>query len=85
MQSKKELVYLDDVRRAILRTNPSVAFCLNGLKPVDAAEVVHSEWVFNKDGSATCKHCHRTTKNAWDYDSSLNFCPDCGADMRRVW
>ena len=38
MQNKKPLVYLDDVRRAVLQTNPSAAFCLNRLKPVDAVE-----------------------------------------------
>ncbi len=82
MQNKK-LVYLDDVRRAVLQTNPSAAFCLNRVKPVDAVEVIHSEWIFNKDGSGTCKNCHRTTKNAWHQDGWMNFCPDCGADMRR--
>lgn len=49
---------------------------------VDAVEVVHGQWILNDDGSGTCKHCHRTTKNCWDYDSWMNYCPNCGADMR---
>lgn len=41
-----------------------------------------SEWILNRNGSATCKKCRRTTLNAWDFDHSFNFCPHCGADMR---
>lgn len=48
---------------------------------VDAVEVVHSAWVLNDDGSGTCKHCHITTKNCWDYDNWMNYCPNCGARM----
>lgn len=40
------------------------------------------EWLMNRDGSCTCKRCRRTTKDAWDFDSWMNFCPNCGADMR---
>lgn len=49
--------------------------------PVDVREVVHSSWILNDDGSGTCKNCHRTTKNCWDYDSWMNYCPKCGAKM----
>lgn len=45
------------------------------------AEINHSAWTFNKDGSGTCQHCHRTTKNVWDYDSWMRYCPDCGSKM----
>ena len=48
---------------------------------VDAIPVVHSMWVFNKGGSGTCQNCHRTTKNVWDYDTWMRYCPDCGAKM----
>jgi hypothetical protein len=41
-----------------------------------------SEWKLNRNGSATCKKCRRTTKDAWDFDRWMNFCPSCGADMR---
>lgn len=41
------------------------------------------EWMLNDNGSATCKRCRRTTKDAWDFDSWMNFCPNCGADMRK--
>ena len=41
------------------------------------------EWLMNRDGSCTCKRCRRTTKDAWDFDRWMNFCPNCGADMRK--
>jgi hypothetical protein len=55
--------------------------CIDNAPTVDAVEVVHSEWILNGDGSGTCKHCHRTTKNCWDYDTWMNYCPGCGAKM----
>lgn len=62
----KEAVDVDDIDDA-----PSI----------DAVEVVHSMWILNDDGSGTCKNCHRTTRNCWDYDSWMNYCPNCGAQM----
>ena len=41
------------------------------------------EWLMNRDGSCTCKRCRRTTKDAWDFDGWMSFCPNCGADMRK--
>ena len=55
---------------------------IDKLPTVDAVEVVHSSWILNNDGSGTCKNCHRTTKDCWDYDRWMNYCPNCGADMR---
>lgn len=63
---------------------PADCFIYNVLEnstTVDAVEVIHSTWTFNKDGSGTCQNCHRTTKNAWDYDSWMRYCPNCGAKM----
>lgn len=36
----KELVYLSDVRRSILRYEPEAAYIMNGVRKVDAVEVV---------------------------------------------
>lgn len=41
------------------------------------------EWILNRNGSATCKKCLHTTLDAWGVDKWLNFCPNCGADMRK--
>ena len=44
----------------------------------------NGEWILNRNGSATCKKCLHTTLDAWGIDKWLNFCPNCGADMRKV-
>lgn len=54
---------------------------LESCEIVDAVEVVHSSWILNNDGSGTCKNCHRTTKDCWDYDRWMNYCPNCGSLM----
>ena len=45
-----ELIYKSDARRAILKADPYVSFCIDNIKPVDAVEVVRC-----KD----CKHCKK--------------------------
>ena len=40
--------------------------------------IIHSMWIFNKAGRATCLNCHKTTK---DYDGRMSCCPYCGAIM----
>ena len=77
----RKLVYVDQVRRAILRADPSIVYVLNNVPVVDAVEVVHSAWTLHKSGNGTCKHCNRTTIAAWDYDSCMRYCPSCGAKM----
>lgn len=54
------------------------------IKAQPKCEVVHSSWILNDDGSGTCRNCHRTTLYVWDMDNWLNYCPNCGADMRGV-
>lgn len=39
----KELIYKDDARRAVLKANPSVAFCIDNIKAVDAKAVVRDK------------------------------------------
>ena len=63
----------DDVQDSIQRIKNTPA--------VDAVEVVHSKWKLNDDGSGICMNCHRRTKNVWDYDSHMKYCPECGAKM----
>ena len=40
------------------------------------------EWVFHKDGSATCNRCGTTQKNVWDVDNFQSYCGHCGAKMK---
>jgi hypothetical protein len=73
---KRELIYKDDARKAVLKANPSIAYCINNIKPVDAAEVVHGRWVWdNRFHDYTCSECHN-----WDLKTP-NYCSNCGAQM----
>lgn len=46
---------------------------------VEAREVVHGEWKYRKLwGFYTCSECNHGSK------TQDNFCPNCGADMRKV-
>ena len=47
MATERKLIYADDARRAILETDPKLAYCIDKVKAVDAVEVVRC-----KD----CKH-----------------------------
>ena len=48
---------------------------------VDAAPVVHAHWIYGRNTSATCSHCHRTYYDAYDLDNSDRYCRGCGALM----
>ncbi len=45
MASANQLIYKDDARKAVLRVNPTVAYCIDNIKSVDAVEVDHIEEV----------------------------------------
>lgn len=48
---------------------------------VDAAPVIHAHWIYGRNTSATCSHCHRTYYDAYDLDNSDRYCRGCGALM----
>jgi hypothetical protein len=81
MSASNKLLYARNVRAAILKANPAIAYIVDQIPAADAVEVVHSGWKLNKDGSGTCLNCNRTTIAAWDYDSCMRYCPSCGAKM----
>lgn len=65
MESKK-LIYADDARRAILETEPKLAYCIERIKAVDAVEIPNcNECAFN-DGIAywhQCESCLGQARN----------------------
>ena len=81
----RELIYKDDARRAILKANPSIAFCIDNIKAVDAKAVVRGRWLLPKESYGfVCSVCGGS---CWYYDyeqtiGESNYCPNCGADMR---
>jgi hypothetical protein len=87
--ASNELIYKDDARRAILKTNPSIAFCIDNIKAVDAIPANHSEWVcVNEDENvwmcAGIEGCggEMIILEKTPLENGFDFCPYCGADMR---
>ena len=77
----KELIYKDDTRRAILKANPSLAYCIDNIKAVDAKPIVRGKWEYWAGSLARCPVCGYEYT---DYLECDNFCGYCGADMRGV-
>lgn len=81
----EELIRKCDARKAVLKINPSSAYCVNNIKPVDAIEVIHAHWI-NKtkdingmvDERWDCSNCWQVY---WFACPDFNFCPNCGAQM----
>ena len=78
---EKELIYREDVRRALLRNYPQAAHCIERIRAVEVKEVVRANWILHADGSGTCQHCHHHQLLVWDYDNWMHYCPTCGAEM----
>lgn len=58
----------------------SVQACLLDIPTADVQPVVHGHWesqIVYPWKYAKCSECHRT------FDVQSNFCPNCGADMRK--
>ena len=55
--AQNELVYLSDARRAVLKVYPSISWCLDGLRRVDAVEVTRCKiCVYGKLDKAAYYH-----------------------------
>jgi hypothetical protein len=62
-----ELIYKADARKAILKENPSIAYCIDNIKGVDAVEVVRC-----KD----CRH-YKFRKPYPSYNATVKTCCRC--------
>ena len=59
----------------------SVVYDVDAMPTLDVAPVVHGRWKLLVSGNGVCSVCHFTTVHVWDFDSSLSYCPNCGAKM----
>ena len=51
---------------------------------IEAVPVVHGEWKYSpKENIATCKMCSYEHYLGTYHQYARNFCPNCGADMRK--
>ena len=78
MATEKKLIYFDDARRAILKADPKLAYCIERIKPVDAVEVVHGRWEQNGN-FLMCSECYDLYKER--EATVFCYCPNCGAKM----
>lgn len=80
--------WLDTVGEATIGKNRGyygeLLGCIEDAPTIEAVEVVHGKWV--KDGDfLICLNCEAeiNIKNSLGIENHKNFCPNCGADMRK--
>lgn len=86
-----KLIYASDARRAILKEDPKLAYCIDEIPGVDAVEVVHGRWLYDSgSGKYFCSACDEyalSFKKDTLYGGDLyevcltDYCPSCGAKM----
>ena len=72
-----------------LITDEEAAWIIADIDSIDAADVkpvVRGEWIniqfsINGGSNAECNRCGATVHTS--FSSSINYCPNCGADMRK--
>ena len=80
------LIDADALRESIISRRPEISYedawaltCIDHAPTADARENVHGVWIDIKHTFMTkCSLCDWINND----DSSYNFCPCCGADMR---
>lgn len=73
----KKLIYADDARRAILETDPKLAYCIERIKGVDAVEVVRCKDCKHRidDIDFVCGHfCTKRPSAGGHYCEDNDFC-----------
>lgn len=79
--ASEKLIYASEARKAILKADPKLTYCIDNIKGVDAVEVVHGHWCWEGKFKA-CSRCGSYVE--WDETLGANFwkfCPYCGAKM----
>ena len=62
-------------------TQANIKFAIKNLPTV---EPVRGEWFYNGfNNEWECSHCHSYIALSDDRNAHPNFCPECGADMRK--
>lgn len=56
---------------------------LEALPPVDAVTVRHGRWIHRTPNNGHTPPYDECDKCGWEEKIGLNFCPNCGADMRK--
>ena len=76
----EKLIRASDARRAILKADPRLAYCIDNIPGVEAEPVVHGRWVFgaaNRREYMKCSVCLKSQTPT----GVFTYCPNCGAKM----
>jgi len=61
-----------------------IADMIDDAPTIDAVPVVRGEWIYNKYYTWECGNCgFHPFKGYIPKEPGFNFCPNCGADMRK--
>ena len=78
MENKRQLIYVDDAKRAIEHYDPAFACVIDNVPTVDAVEVVHGRWKRTPiSGTLFCSACDKIP----EFQIETTYCPNCGAKM----
>ena len=81
MELNDKLIYASDIRKAILRQEPRLAYLVEGVRAVDAKEVIHAHWIhkpLETDGDLWLYHCSACGNLS---ARPRAYCAECGAKM----
>lgn len=91
MENKRQLIYVDDAKRAIEHADPAFSYVINNVPLADAVEVVHGRWLiddnalFEEEGCCrlVCSVCGRIVHNVENPKKAIEYRPycHCGAKM----
>lgn len=66
---------------------PDIRDLLNEQPTIEAVPVVHAEWKLKQGDEGVHWYCSKCREEAlfdiFNYQEKSNFCPNCGADMRK--
>ena len=80
----EEFIRKSDARKAILKENPALAYCINNVRSIEVREAVYGEWKYNRGAARgeRAYYCSACFEGESDYGTD-NFCPHCGAMMQK--
>ena len=80
--SKKDALAVINAHRC---DTANIELNILNLPTVEAVPVVHGEWILEEKAGVDywcCSHCHKIRSEYYAKPKD-NFCPECGADMRK--
>lgn len=81
MELNDKLIYASDIRKAILKQEPRLAYLVGGIRAVDAKPVIHAHWIhkpLETDGDLWLYHCSACANLS---ARPRAYCAECGAKM----